>query len=476
MTPTSRSVADTVRQFDLVIVGAGSGNMIPSPEMDDWRIAIVEKDVFGGTCLNRGCIPSKMLIHPADVAHEAATSAHLGVHTRFEGVDLPALVDRVFGRIDPIAAGGEAWRADLPNFEVIKAEGRFVDHHVMRVGDGERDLITAPRWILAAGARPFVPPIPGLDEVAFHTSDTIMRLQELPRRLVIVGGGYIALELGHVFGAFGSEVTFLLRGDRMLRSADAEISDRATAAYTGRFDVRTGCRIVAARHDGRDVTLDVERHGGPVEPIEGDVLLVAAGRLPNSDVLQVDRTGVATHPDGRVVVDDTLATGVDGIWAFGDLTNSFQLKHLANAEARVVAHNVLHPDTPRRVEYTTVPSAVFGSPQIAMVGLTEDGAHAAGVDYATVTKPYGDTAWGWALDDERSVIKLIARRDDRRLIGAHLIGPQASTLIQQLVQGMNAGQTVDEMAHGQIWIHPAPTEVVENALLDLATVLDASSP
>lgn len=450
-----------MEQFDLVIVGTGSANAIP-PELDHLNIALVERDVFGGTCLNRGCIPSKMLIHAADQALAARSAGRLGVHMNVDRVDWAGIVDRVFGRIDPIAEGGERYRVeDCDNVTVFRGSGAFVDDKVLEV-DGQR--LTAPRFVLGAGARPFIPPIPGLADVSFHTSDSIMRLPELPRRLAVLGGGYIACELGHVFDAFGTEVEMVTRGPRLLRSEDDDISERFTELSAARFRLRRDATFERVDQDA-DGTVRLKLGDGHV--VEADALLVATGRVPNSDQLAVERAGVAVDDVGRVLVDEFLRTGVEGIWAFGDLANHFQLKHVANAEARVVFHNVAHPDDPITMDYRGVPHAVFGNPQVASVGLTERAALAAGLPVVTASKDFGATAYGWAMEDEASFVKLIAHAETRHLLGAHIIGPQAPTLIQPLIQGLRFLQTVDEMAHGQMWIHPALTEVVENALLDL---------
>jgi mycothione reductase len=199
----------------------------------------------------------------------------------------------------------------------------------------------------------------------------------------------------------------------------------------------------------------------------GDTLLVATGRIPNGAQLRVDATGVAMDERGYVRVDPGLRTNVDGIWALGDIRNPYQLKHTANAEARVVAHNMVHPEEPREVDLRFVPHAVFGHPQVASVGPTERALRAAGTPYVAAVKHYRDTAYGWAMEDTESFAKLLCDPSTRRLLAAHVIGPQASTLIQQLIQGMAFGQTVDEMARGQLYIHPALGEVVENALLAL---------
>ncbi|MEM9607656.1 MAG: mycothione reductase [Actinomycetota bacterium] len=452
-----------MEHYDLVIVGTGSGNSIPTPEMDDWRIAIVEKGVFGGTCLNVGCIPSKMFVLTADMAQMIRGAERYGVSGAVESIDWPGIVERVFGRIDPIAAGGEDYRRGLDHVDVYAGEGRFVEPGVLEVA-GSR--ISADRWVLAAGARPFIPEVPGLDEVGYHTSDTIMRLPAVPERLLIIGGGYIAAELGHVFGAFGSEITIITRSDRMLRDQDEQVSDAATALYAARFDHRGGSKILRAWRDGDGVHLELERDG-VAEVVSGDELLVAAGRIPNSDTLGLDAAGIETHPDGRVVTDATLATNVAGVWALGDLTNPFQLKHVANAEAKIVNHNLLHPDDPREMDHSSIPAAVFGSPQIASVGATEQELREAGRDYLVSVQHYAGAAYGWALEDTTSFVKLLADPESRLLLGAHIMGPQASSLIQQLIQGIRFGLTVDQMAREQMYIHPALTEAVEVALLEL---------
>ena len=465
-----------MEHFDLIVVGTGSGNAIPEA-LGEWRIALVERDVFGGTCLNRGCIPSKMLVYAADLAASAETSSRLGVDLRVDGVDWPAIVKRVFGRIDPIAEGGSDYRRNrCPNVTVIDGHAEFVAPKVLEV-DGRQ--LTAPHILLAAGSRPFIPPLPGLAQVPFHTSDTVMRVDALPERLVILGGGYIAAELGHVFGSLGSDVTFILRSPVMLRAEDAEVSVRATEVYNRRCRLLTSAVDVAVGEaDGR-IAITGVAHGRRFTA-QADVLLVAAGRTPNGDQLRAEVGGLATDSAGsRVLSDATMATNVPGVWALGDLTNLMQLKHLANAEAQVAFSNITQvgrdvppawpPDGPglKRIDRTLVPHAVFGHPQIASVGLRERDVVDAGIPHVVKVQAYGDVAYGWAMEDTTGFCKLIAHAETRQLLGAHLIGPQASSLIQPLVQGMRFGQTVDEMARDVWYIHPALSEVVENALLGL---------
>ncbi len=453
-----------MRSFDLLIIGSGSGNSVIGPEHDGWDIAIAEHGLFGGTCLNVGCIPSKMFVYAADVAALAADSERLGVHTRFDGVDWPAVRDRIFGRIDPIAESGRLYRQEMPNVTVYTSTARFVGPRTVAVGD---ETITAERIVVAAGARPALPDVGGLAGCGYHTSDTIMRLDALPERLLVLGGGYIAAELGSVMGAFGSEVTFVLRGDIFLRQEDDDIRERFTASLCRRFDVRLNTRVLAARRDGAEVVLDVQGDEGGRTELRADELLVATGRIPNGDRLEVAAGGIATDRAGYVVTDDQRRTTAEGVWALGDVTNPVQLKHAANHEARVVRHNLSDPDDPARVDDRFVPHAVFGHPQVASVGLTERECREQGLPYRSHVQPFSSAAYGWAMEDTESAVKVIAHSDTRRLLGAHIIGPQASTLIQQLIQGMHFDLTVDQMARHQYYIHPALPEVVEQALLEL---------
>ena len=442
---------------DLLIVGAGSGNTLIGPEHDNWDVAIVEPGAFGGTCMNRGCIPSKMLVHTADLALSAQRAPELGVHTTFDRADWPTIRDRIFGRIDPIADDGLTYRESLPNVTVYRHHAHFTGEHTL---DLEGNPVSADRIVLAAGARPVVPELPGLLESPFHTSDTIMRVETLPERLVILGGGFIAVEMAHVFGALGAQVTIVARRNRLLRGADESIRDRITSLYAKRLDLRTSTTVKQVDHDS---TFDLHLDDGTV--LQADQLLVATGRRPNSDRLEVTRGRIAVDGDGYVTTDEYLRTSAEGVWALGDITNPAQLKHTANEEARVVAHNLLHPGSPRPIDRSLVPYAVFGHPQIASVGATEEELAAQGTPHLVSARDYASTAYGWAMEDTSGFVKLLADPDSRLLLGAHILGPQAPTLIQQLITGMAAGLTVDRMARGQLYIHPAMPEVVEQALL-----------
>ncbi len=472
------TISPATDHYDLIIIGAGSGNSIIGPEHDDWKVAIVERSLFGGTCMNRGCIPTKMFVYAADLAEHAGDAdneARYGIRTRFEGADWQAIVHRVFGRIDPIADGGRDYRYSLPNVDVYEHTAHFVGERTLQVGDR---TITGDQIVVAAGARSFIPDVPGIDDVPFHTSDTIMRIPRLPEHLVVLGGGFIANEMAHVFGALGSKVTIVTRGHLLLQAEDHDVSARITEHAARRFDLVTGTVVQQVRRTATGVAIDLTCDNGP-RTVEGDVLLVAAGRIPNSDQLRVHDGGIETDDMGAVKVDQYGRTTSPGVWALGDINGRHQLKHMANGEAKAVRHNLSHPDDLRLFDERPAPHAVFTSPQIGAVGLTEAQAAAKaaqdGTAYCVISHDYGSAAYGWAMEDTTGFCKLIGDPVTRRVVGAHVIGYQASILVQLLVQGMHLGNTADEMALGQVWIHPALSEVVEQALLKLMDEFDRAS-
>ncbi len=459
----------TVTHYDLAVIGTGSGNSIVDDRFADWRVAILEDNIFGGTCLNVGCIPTKMFVHPADLAHNARHAPRLGLDTTYDGARWPQIRDRIFSRIDPIAAGGREYRAGLPNVDVYERHATFLDDHTLTVPSldgGADEQVTADQIVIAAGSRVSVADIPGLDEVDFHTSDTVMRLEELPRRMAIIGGGYVAAEFAHVFSALGTEVTQVERGPRLLRAQDEDVSRQFTEIAGRQWDLRLDTTTVkVARRNG--VTVLSLSDGTEVET---DVLLLATGRIPNGDRLGLENTTI-TSADGQVRVDEFQRTTAPGVWALGDVSSDYELKHVANLEARTVQHNLLHPEDLVASDHRFVPSAVFTSPQIASVGLTSQHAREQGIEHVVSIQDYADVAYGWAMESPpgEHFVKLLGDRAGEQILGAHIIGPDASTLLQSLVQGMSLGSSSSEQARGQYWIHPSLAEVVENALLKLAT-------
>jgi mycothione reductase len=455
-----------VRHFDLCIIGTGSGNSIIDDRFDHLTVALVEMGTFGGTCLNVGCIPSKMFVHAADLAASTVEANKLGVDLDLRGVRWREIRDRIFGRVDPMAANGRGHRQRSDNVTVFDARARFVAPRELDVGAA--DTITADRLVIAAGSRPVVPDLTGLNSVDFHTSDTVMRLPELPRSMIIIGGGYVSAEFAHIFSAFGTVVTVLSRSEVLLRREDADLAKRFTELLGRRVDVRleNSVELIESTPDGQ-VRVHVNGVKGERESLAAEILLIATGRAPNSDTLDLAHGGIEVDDDGLIVVDDYQRTTAEGVFALGDVCSEQQLKHVANKDARVVQHNLLYPESMITSDRRFVPHAVFSMPQVASVGLTEADAQEQGIDYVVSIEDYGETAFGWAMEDTDHFVKIIAEGKSKIILGAHVIGPQASSLIQPLIQAMSFEQPAPEVARGQYWIHPAMIEVIENALIGL---------
>jgi len=456
--------------FDIAIIGTGSGNTILDERYADKRVAICEQGPFGGPCLNVGCIPTKMFVYAAEVAQTVREAARFGVDAHIDRVRWGDIVSRVFGRIDPIAVGGENYRRSSPNVEVFASHARFRPplpdgRHVLHTDDGNE--FTADQVVIAAGSRVMVPDEIANSGVPYHTSDTIMRIRDVPEHLIIVGGGFVACEFAHVFSALGSRVTLMIRGSTLLRGHDDTICERFTDLAAKKWELLSHHEVAGLRRDGDGVELRC--HDG--SRLRGDALLVATGRRPNGDLLDAEQAGIKVTDRGQVVVDRYQRTTARGVYALGDVSSDYQLKHVANHEARRVQHNLLQDwddtDALMPSDHRYVPSAVFTDPQIASVGLTENNARAKGYKIVTKVQDYADVAYGWAMEDTTGIAKLIADADTGLLLGAHLMGHQASSLIQPLIQAMTFGLPVQEMARGQYWIHPALPEVIENALLGL---------
>lgn len=493
---------------DLGIIGSGSGNSLITPFWEEKRVVLADRGtgpdrVFGGTCLNVGCIPTKMFVRPSALARSPEEAARLNVTQQTQGVDWPALRDRIFSRVDAISEGGRQYREELQNVELLPETVTLApDLLSRRERDGAFGFTAASgieveseQLVIAAGSRALLPQVPGIDLPQVHTSDSVMRLEELPSRVLIVGGGYIACEFAGIFSGLGAEVVQANRSVGLMSTLDEEISraysDLAEQSWTVLYE-RTLGRIApaggeGATHGSRDgsgtVTAQLVTSDGREEDYEVDIVLVAIGRRSNSDLVGAEQAGLDLQEDGRIVVDEhqrVLAGGapVEGLYALGDVSSEDQLKHVANHEARVVAHNLENPESLRTTRRHAVPSAVFSHPELARVGLTQSqAAETVGEENLTVkVQRYGDTAYGWAMEDQHGIFKVIADRRDGLILGAHAMGPQASNLIQPVVHAMSMGQDAYTAARGQYWIHPALMEVTENALLGLDVPVPQGAP
>ncbi|AZA11667.1 mycothione reductase [Corynebacterium gerontici] len=466
------------KHYDLIIIGTGSGNSIPGVENHDKSIAIVEKGRFGGTCLNVGCIPTKMFVYAAEVARTIKEAKKYGISAKIEHIDWPSIVSRVFDkRVDPIAEGGEEYRRGpkTPNIDVYDQHARFVGPKTILTGQGSKEVeISGDEIVIATGARPFIPEAVLESGVEYYTNENIMRLEALPKSMIVYGGGYIAMEFAHMFDALGVEVKIVNRSEKLLRHLDSEVSDAFTELTKQAMETHLGSNVAsvaavgsgagAGKGENAQEGVEVTLENGT--KVQADLLLVATGRTRNGDQMDLDRAGIEMD-GGRIKVDEYGRTNVDGVWALGDVSSPYQLKHVANAEMRTIKHNLEHPDDLQKLPHEHVPAAVFTNPQIASVGITEDEAREQGLDITVKVQRYGDVAYGWAMEDETSFAKIIADKHSKQILGAHFMGPQASTLIQQIITAMNFGINAEQLAKDEYWIHPALPELTENALLGL---------
>ncbi len=448
-----------MRTFDHIVIGSGSGLDISSEAADrGLSVAVVEHGPFGGTCLNRGGIPSKMLIHSADVMETIQRADLFGIKVEASSVDWDFIIKRASDTVDGDAQMVEEDNRRHPKIAVYEDTARFVGEKVLEVGD---ERISAATIVIAAGTRPRMPEIDGLADVPYITSDEALRLPKQPRRLIILVGGDIAAEMAHFFGALGTEVTIVHRGPRLLRHEDDDVAARFTEVYQRRFTLLLNTVIKRAARDGDEIALEVASDG-QTRALTGDALLLAVGRIPNADLLDVARAGVTVDDLGFVKTDEHLETDVPGIWALGDIVGRYLLKHSANLEAAHVAHNIFNPDNKIAVDYHAMPHAIFASPQVASVGLTERAAKEQGLPYVVSTYNYYDTAYGSSIEDKDGFVKALANRESDEILGCHIIGSEASILIQEVVNAMRMRLASDAITQS-IYVHPALPEVVQRA-------------
>ena len=452
-----------MQEFDLIVIGTGSGLEVSADAAERGKsVAIVENGPFGGTCLNRGCIPSKMLIHSADVM-ETIKSAHLfGIDVHVNGVDWDLIMRRASKDVDHEAHEIEQGNRSIENIEVFKGEGRFIDTKVLEI-DGTQ--IKAGTIVIAAGTRPYVPESLGLENVPFITSDEALRLPKQPGRLAVIGAGYISAELAHFYGSLGTEITIIARGDILLRAEDEDVSCRFTEVYSRRFNVMLRSVIRSGRMDGEEIVLEVDADGS-MQEIRCDAVLVATGRVPNTDTLNVEATGVEVDERGYIKTDATLETSTPGIWALGDIVGKYLLKHSANLEASYAAYNIANPDHRVEVDYHAMPHAIFAGPQVGSVGATERELKESGAHYVSATYNYYDTAYGASIEDRDGFVKVMADPESGEILGCHIIGTDAATLIQEVANPMRYRQSADAITQ-TIYVHPALPEVIQRAFGEL---------
>lgn len=445
--------------FDVIVIGSGGGAKITSPAARlGLKVACIEKDALGGTCLNRGCIPSKMLIHPADVAI-AIKEAHrfdIKNNPNFE-VDFAKLVSRISNTVDSDSASIAAGYAKNPNITYYHGLAKFVSNKVVEV-NGEQ--LTADKIFIAVGSRPQIPAILGLEGTPYMTSTEALRNTKLPKTLVVIGASYIAVELGHAYGALGTEVHFLVRS-RLLRREDAQVSEEFTRVFSRYHKIHSGAVPTKVQYHNGQFRISYKDADGDHSLIS-ETLLIATGVVPNTDTLGLENTDIQLTDEGFVKVDECLQTTVEGIYSMGDCIGWYFFRHSVNFEGEYLFRTVFERPSREPIQYSPVPHAIFTHPQVAAVGKTEEELKAEGVDYVVGLSPYKSSAMGMALLSDSGFCKILFDKNSRKILGAHIIGDEASDMIHMLIAFMNMNGTMDDVLR-MIYIHPALPEIVRNA-------------
>jgi len=455
-----------MEEYDLIVIGSGAGMNVASKALQaGMRVAVVEHGLMGGTCLNTGCIPSKILLYPADVIRELDEAKKIGVEGTIANVDFGLMMERMRSFVEEDREQMELSVSAVEALEWYRDTGEFVGDYELKVG---KETITAPKVVIASGARAVVPPIEGLVDTGYIDHVSVLGLETLPVSLIIIGGGYISCEYGHFFSALGTQVTLLEMMPRLLLAEDPEISEIVERRFSRYAEIRTNHKVVRVGRKGdQKVVTALSGEDDKIYEFKADEVMLAAGVRSNSDLLKPEKTGVETDRHGWITVNEYLETTKPGIWALGDALGKHMFRHTANYEAEVVWMNAF-TDHRQPVDYHAVPHAVFGYPQVAGVGITEEEAKAEGYEIRVGRARYMDVTKGYAMGEDDSLVKVVVEQGTGRILGCHIVGSQAAILVQQVAYLMNAGsQDYMPLADSQV-IHPALSEVVINAFGNMA--------
>lgn len=453
-----------MEDFDVIVIGSGGGTKIALPAAKrGLKTALIEQGSFGGTCLNRGCIPSKMLIYPADVilllnqAHRLNLSIPQPI-----GADFTAMVDRVNSTVAQMSQQMADQIDLLSNIELIKGQAKFVSDKVIRVNGR---LLRADKIFIATGAVPAIPEIEGLADTPYMTSNEALRCRELPKRMVIVGASYIACELGHVYGAFGTETHFLVRSE-LLRKEDDDVRNEFTQCFQKQHQIHQGVVAVAVCWENGLFTVTVRHQlSGEVETLEAEALLISVGVEPATAELGLENTAISCDSKGFISVNERLETAVEGIYALGDCVGNYLFRHSVNFEGEYLMRTLFDHPSQTPIRYGAMPRAVFTVPEVAAVGASEAELLQQQVDFVVGKSNYIDSNMGLARQLDHGFVKLLFDRETQHLLGAHIVGEEASDMIHMLIVLLQKQGTLQDLLD-MIFIHPALPELVRDAARD----------
>jgi mycothione reductase len=449
------------KHYDLIVIGSGSGLNIATAAVHEygWQVAVVEKGPMGGTCLNRGCIPSKMIIHVADLVEEIRSAANFGIEAKIEKIDFATIINRARDWVDADSARIEENINKNGKIDLYKGEGKFTASKTIQIND---QTIDGERVVIAAGARPFVPPFEGLDQVKYWTSTEALRPDELPGSMIIIGGGYISAELGHFYGTLGTKVTILETADKLIAREDADISETFTRIFSTKHNVILGAKVMAVKNldADRKAVIYTNKAGEQVQ-VEAEEILMTVGMRPNSDLLDLSKTQVQMNERGYIQVNEFMETTEPNVWALGDIVGKAPFKHGANYESQQIFKSL--GGEKHAVDYRVMPHAIFTSPQVAGVGITEQEAVEKGISFKVLRYDYERSAMGKSIGAGEAFVKFIVDAEEEKILGCHILGPQASTLIHEVIVVMQVMDGKISAIKDTIHIHPALSEVIRRA-------------
>jgi len=448
-----------LNEKDIVVIGGGPGGYVAAIHAAHLgaKVALVEKDKLGGTCLNRGCIPTKALVRSAEVLREAKRATDFGLEIPVVNVNFPEVMARKSNVVDKLVSGVEQLMKSN-KISVYRGTGRILSPQLVKVNDEE---IAAKKIIIATGSETTLLPIPGLDLPGVLTTDDILGLKELPESLVVIGGSHVGVEFASIFNELGTKVTIVKRRPLRLEPVDEEIGRRFAQTLPRRgIEVKIGAAVKAIKQNGAVLKVVWDTPEGE-QGVEGQMVLMATGRQPFTEGLGLSELGIRI--DGRaIVVDEHLETNVDGVYAIGDVLGKSMLAHVASYEGEVAVENAL--GRPRQVDYRAVPSVVYTYPEVAGVGITEVEANDSGIPYRVSKFPFLACGRAVAMDETTGIVKMICNAEDGRVLGVHIMGPHADELIAEGVLAIQLGATARDIAH-TIHAHPTLPEAVHETAM-----------
>ncbi|AKB51285.1 Dihydrolipoamide dehydrogenase [Methanosarcina barkeri str. Wiesmoor] len=455
-----------MENYDLIIIGTGSAMNYINPILDSnlkMRVAVIDKDEPGGICLTRGCIPSKILLYPAELIREIETASIFGIKLEIKDIDFLAIMERMRRKSGEDIEAIRKSLTDDPYLDYYHESAEFISPYTLKVGE---KTLHSKMIFLCTGSKPAIPTIKGLEEAGYLTSDTVLKLTECPKKLAILGGSYIAAEYGNFFSAIGSRVTVIGRNSQFLPQEEPEISRLASMKMSEYMQIITNHEAIEVRKEdnGQKTVVARNKNSGKEVKVTVDEVLVATGRAPNTDILHPDRAGIKTDTHGWILVNEFLETSQPNIWAFGDANGKYLLKHVANYESGIVYLNAILKEK-AKADYHAVPHAVFSYPEIAGVGMREQEAvEKYGEERILIgLKFFEDTAKGSAMEIRDYFVKVILDSEEEKILGAHIIGPHASVLIHQIIPLMYTESRSPEPIMRGMDIHPSLSEVVTRA-------------